>query len=97
MAGGTVQSFTGYSATGSTVAGLTAKADAARRLMRILADQVVQDLTVDVASAPVRRLAVRPPGATLRYRARVAGWYVLHVSVTRPGAGPYRLVLSKLH
>ena len=44
MAGGTVQSFTGYSATGSTVAGLTAKADAARRLMRILADQVVQDL-----------------------------------------------------
>ena len=51
--------------------------------------------TVDVASAPVRRLAVRPPGATLRYRARVTGWYVLHVRVTRPAAGPYRLAVSK--
>ena len=41
MAGGTVENFTSYSATGSTVAGLTAKQDAARRLMRLLADQVV--------------------------------------------------------
>ena len=51
--------------------------------------------TVDVASAPVRRLAARPPGATLKYRARVTGWYVLHVRVTRPAAGPYRLSVSK--
>ena len=51
--------------------------------------------TVDVASAPVRRLAVRPPGATLRYRARVTGWFLLHVRVTRPTTGPYRLAVSK--
>ena len=45
MAGGTVQNFTGYSATGSTVAGQSARQDAARRLMRILADQVVSELS----------------------------------------------------
>ena len=44
LAGGTIENFTGYSATGSTVAGLTAKKDAARRLMRILADEVVAAL-----------------------------------------------------
>lgn len=44
MAGGTVDNFTSYSATGSVVAGLTAKQDASRRLMRILADQVVSGL-----------------------------------------------------
>ncbi len=44
MAGGRVQNFTAYSATGSTVAGLSAQEDAGRRLMRILADQVVMDL-----------------------------------------------------
>lgn len=41
MAGGTVSNFTSYSATGSTVAGLAARQDAARRLMVVLADQVV--------------------------------------------------------
>jgi LPS-assembly lipoprotein len=41
LASGREESFTGYSVTGSTVAGLTAEADAERRLMRILADQVV--------------------------------------------------------
>jgi serine protease len=51
--------------------------------------------TIDQASAPVRRLASRPPGVTLSYRVRATGWYVLHVSVTRPGAGPYQLALSK--
>lgn len=51
--------------------------------------------TVDEASAPVRRLAALPPGATLRYRARAAGWYVLHARATLPGAGPYRLVVTK--
>jgi LPS-assembly lipoprotein len=44
VAGGTVHSFTSYSATGSTVAGLSAQEDAARRLMRILADQIVTRL-----------------------------------------------------
>jgi hypothetical protein len=51
--------------------------------------------TLDRASAPVRRLTERPPGATLSYRARGAGWYVLHVSVARPVAGSYELTLSK--
>ena len=46
MAGGTEDSFTAYSATGSTVAGLAAKEDAARRLMVILADQIVMRLMV---------------------------------------------------
>jgi LPS-assembly lipoprotein len=44
VAGGRVQSFTAYSATGSTVAGLSAEQDAAYRLMRILADQIVTRL-----------------------------------------------------
>jgi LPS-assembly lipoprotein len=42
--GGTVSSFTSYSATGSTVAGLAAEEDARRRLMVILADQIVARL-----------------------------------------------------
>lgn len=42
--GGRVQGFTAYSATGSTVAGLAAEEDAAYRLMRILADQIVTRL-----------------------------------------------------
>ena len=46
MAGGTEASFTSYSATGSTVAGLAAQEDAARRLMVILADQIVARLMV---------------------------------------------------
>jgi LPS-assembly lipoprotein len=41
LTGGMVQSFTTYSATGVTVSGLTAEDDAALRLMRILADQIV--------------------------------------------------------
>jgi LPS-assembly lipoprotein len=44
LAGGRVQSFTAYSATGSTVAGLAAEEDAAYRLMRILADQITARL-----------------------------------------------------
>lgn len=44
LTGGTVKSFTSYSATGSTVAGLSAEQDAYRRLMRILADQIVTRL-----------------------------------------------------
>lgn len=41
VTGGSVQSFTSWSATGSTVAGLAAEQDAYLRLMRILADQIV--------------------------------------------------------
>ena len=44
VTGGQVHSFTSYSATGSTVAGLAAQEDAARRLMRILADQITARL-----------------------------------------------------
>jgi hypothetical protein len=52
LAGGRVHSFTAYSATGSTVAGLAAEEDAAYRLMRILADQVVARLIATAASLP---------------------------------------------
>ncbi|MFT4149047.1 MAG: LPS assembly lipoprotein LptE [Paracoccaceae bacterium] len=41
---GKVQNFTSWSATTSTVAGLAAEEDAAFRLMRILADQIVTQL-----------------------------------------------------
>ena len=44
LTGGRVNSFTSYSATGSTVAGLAAEQDAAMRLMRLLADQIVTRL-----------------------------------------------------
>jgi LPS-assembly lipoprotein len=52
VAGGRAQSFTAYSATGSTVAGLAAEEDAALRLMRILADQIVARLVAAAAAAP---------------------------------------------
>jgi LPS-assembly lipoprotein len=44
VTGGKADSFTSYSATGSTVAGLSAEEDASYRLMRILADQIVSQL-----------------------------------------------------
>ena len=44
LTGGRVNSFTSYSATASTVAGLAAEQDAAFRLMRLLADQIVTRL-----------------------------------------------------
>lgn len=49
VAGGTVRGFTSWSATGTTVAGLAAEDDAARRLSVILADQVITRL---IAAAP---------------------------------------------
>jgi len=49
VAGGTVRGFTSWSATGTTVAGLAAEDDAARRLAVILADQVITRL---IAAAP---------------------------------------------
>lgn len=52
LTGGQVQSFTAYSATGSTVAGLAAEEDAALRLMRILADQIVARLIAASAAFP---------------------------------------------
>ena len=52
VTGGRVQSFTAYSATGSTVAGLAAEEDAATRLMRMLADQIVARLIAASASLP---------------------------------------------
>ena len=50
LAKGRVQSFTAYAATGSTVAGLAAEEDAAYRLMRLLADQIVARLTASMAA-----------------------------------------------
>ncbi len=52
MAGGHIDTFTSYSATGSTVAGLTAAADANLRLMRLLADDVVERLVAASPSFP---------------------------------------------
>lgn len=49
VASGAVDSFTSWSTSGSTVATLTAETDAHRRLMVILADQVVSRL---MAAAP---------------------------------------------
>ncbi len=49
LASGTVESFTSWSTSGSTVATLAAEGDAHRRLMVILADQVVARL---IAAAP---------------------------------------------
>ncbi|AWD22070.1 LPS assembly lipoprotein LptE [Fuscovulum blasticum] len=48
VTGGRVQSFTAFAATGSTVAGLAAEEDAALRLMRILADQIVTRLIAEL-------------------------------------------------
>ncbi len=50
VAGGRVENFTAYSATGSTVAGLTAEEDAAFRLMQMLADQIVTRLIASAGS-----------------------------------------------
>ena len=52
-------------------------------------------LTVDAKSAGVRRLATRPTGNALVYRASVAGWYILHVRATNADSGRYRLSVSK--
>lgn len=46
LTSGRTESFTGYSTTGSTVATLAAERDAEARLMRILADQVVDALVI---------------------------------------------------
>lgn len=54
VAKGRVQNFTGWSATGSTVAGLTAEADANSRLMRILADQMVTQLIAGSAAGKLK-------------------------------------------
>lgn len=49
MTKGSVSQFTGYSATGTTVATLAAERDARERLARILADQIVTRL---IAASP---------------------------------------------
>ena len=49
---GRAQSFTSYSATGTTVAELSAKVDAAVRLMGILADRIVTNLQATASAWP---------------------------------------------
>lgn len=44
MVSGTVRNFTGYSATGTTVATLASERDAEKRLMNILADMIAERL-----------------------------------------------------
>jgi hypothetical protein len=50
MAGGHIDAFTSYSATGSTVAGQTAQSDAYLRLMRLLGDDLLMRLIAASAS-----------------------------------------------
>ena len=52
LTSGDVQSFTGYSATGSTVETLAAESDARERLMTILADQIATRLLSTPGLAP---------------------------------------------
>ncbi|KPP84337.1 MAG: LPS-assembly lipoprotein [Rhodobacteraceae bacterium HLUCCO07] len=52
LASGNVESFTGYSATGSTAATQTAEADAHERLMTILGDQIVTRLMAASGDLP---------------------------------------------
>ncbi len=52
LTSGKVDSFTGYSATGSTAATQTAEADAHERLMTILGDQIVTRLTAASGDLP---------------------------------------------
>jgi hypothetical protein len=52
-------------------------------------------LAVDAKSATGRRLATRPAGGAFTHKARVAGWYVLHVRATRAVSGAYRLAVAK--
>lgn len=49
---GSTTAFTGYSYTGSTVATLAAENDANKRLMVILADQVIDDLLLQADQLP---------------------------------------------
>lgn len=48
VAGGTLRNFASWSATGSTIAGITAEEDAATRLMQMLADDLVTALLADL-------------------------------------------------
>ncbi len=52
-------------------------------------------VAVDEKAPAIRRLATRPTGSALRYRARMAGWYVLRVRAVSVASGPYRLRVSK--
>lgn len=52
LTSGTVDSFTGYSTTGSTVATLAAEKDARERLMTILADQITTRLLASASKLP---------------------------------------------
>lgn len=52
VAQGTATQFTGFSATGSTVATLAAERDATARLMVILADDIVDQLVLSAAGLP---------------------------------------------
>lgn len=52
LTSGKVENFTGYSASGTTVATQAARRDATTRLMTILADQMVTRLTAASASLP---------------------------------------------
>ena len=74
---------------------LVATATAPRSALPTLALWRPGTEAVDAASVPLGRLTTQPPGAALRYRARAAGWYFLHVHAPRATVGEYRLAVSK--
>lgn len=52
LVSGKADSFTGYSASGTTVSAQAAERDAEARLMVILADQIIRRLTVEASGLP---------------------------------------------
>jgi len=52
LVSGRADSFTGYSASGTTVSAQAAERDAEARLMVILADQIIRRLTVEASDLP---------------------------------------------
>ena len=56
-------------------------------------------LRVEGLAIDLRRLAARSArrgsNERISYRAPAAGWYYVQVKITQPGAGAYRLALSK--
>ena len=52
LTSGKVENFTSYSAEGTTVSELAAKQDAEERLMLIMADQMITELTAKAGNLP---------------------------------------------
>ena len=92
---GNVDSFTGYSATGTTAATQSAQRDARERLMTILADQIITRLMAQAATLPHEAFDPRRGGLFQNARPRsdwpVDLWRRCHARGTPPSAGDRRL------